>query len=64
MTTNDKLMAELAKYINEQHNFEVKGIKIACTRARHALSKLAQLAKARRVEMLFDKKAMGTKVRI
>lgn len=56
MSTNEQLRAAFEAYVAENEKFTAKGNKAAAGRARKALMELAKLAKARRAEILEEKK--------
>ena len=56
MSTTEKLQAAFEAYLAENEKFGEKGNKAAAGRARKALMELAKLAKARRAEILEEKK--------
>ena len=56
MNTTEQLRAAFEAYMEENEKFVVKGNKAAAGRARKALMELAKLAKARRAEILEEKK--------
>ena len=56
MSTTEKLQAAFEAYLAENEKFVEKGNKAAAGRARKALMELAKLAKARRAEILEEKK--------
>jgi len=56
MKTNDALVAAFEAYVAENAKFVEKGNKAAAGRARKALMEMVKLAKARRVEILAEKK--------
>ena len=57
MTVNEQLRAAFEAYVAENEKFVEKGNKAAAGRARKALAELAKLCKARRAEILEEKKA-------
>ncbi len=56
MSTQEQIKAAYEAYIEENEKFVVKGNKAAAGRARKALMELAKLCKARRAEILEEKK--------
>lgn len=56
MATNDKIREAYETYVAENEKFVEKGNKAAAGRARKALMELAKLCKARRAEILEEKK--------
>lgn len=56
MATNDKIREAYEAYVAENEKFVEKGNKAAAGRARKALMELAKLCKARRAEILEEKK--------
>ena len=56
MSTTEQLQAAFEAYLAENEKFVEKGNKAAAGRARKALMELAKLAKARRAEILEEKK--------
>ena len=56
MNTTEQLKAAFELYMAENEKFVEKGNKAAAGRARKALMELAKLAKARRAEILEEKK--------
>ena len=56
MATHDSLLAAFEAYVAENAKFVEKGNKAAAGRARKALMELTKLAKARRAEILEEKK--------
>ena len=56
MSTSEKLRAAFEAYVAEDEKFVSKGNKAAAGRARKALLELAKLCKARRAEILEEKK--------
>ena len=53
-----ELLAQVEAYIKESEAFEIKGVKVAATRARKALGEIGKLAKTRRAEIQASKNAM------
>ena len=56
MSTQEQIKAAYEAYVEENEKFVVKGNKAAAGRARKALMELAKLCKARRAEILEEKK--------
>lgn len=56
MSTVEQIKVAYETYVVENEKFVTKGNKAAAGRARKALSKLAKLCKARRAEILAEKK--------
>ena len=56
MTTSEQLKQAYEAYVEENSKFVEKGNKAAAGRARKALMELAKLCKARRAEILEEKK--------
>ena len=56
MSTLEKITAAYETFVEENEKFVTKGNKAAAGRARKALSELAKLCKARRQEILEEKK--------
>ena len=56
MSTAEKIRAAYEEFVAENEKFVAKGNKAAAGRARKALLELAKLAKARRAEILEEKK--------
>ena len=56
MTTSEQLKQAYEAYVEENAKFVEKGNKAAAGRARKALMELAKLCKARRAEILEEKK--------
>lgn len=56
MSTQEQIKAAYEAYVEENEKFVVKGNKAAAGRARKALLELAKLCKARRAEILEEKK--------
>ena len=57
MSVNEQIRAAYEAYVAENEKFVEKGNKAAAGRARKALAELAKLCKARRAEILEEKKA-------
>ncbi len=55
MNLHEQIVESFNSYITESESFDIKGVKVAGTRARKALGELSKLAKARRAEIQ-DKK--------
>ena len=55
MNLHEQIVESINSYITESESFDIKGVKVAGTRARKALGELSKLAKARRAEIQ-DKK--------
>lgn len=56
MTTHEQIVAAFETYVAENEKFQAKGNKAAAGRARKALMEIAKLCKARRAEILEEKK--------
>ena len=56
MSTLEQMQAAFETFLEENEKFVTKGNKAAAGRARKALSELAKLCKARRAEILEEKK--------
>ncbi|MBQ6731185.1 MAG: hypothetical protein IJR08_04680 [Bacilli bacterium] len=56
MNTVEQLQKAFEEFLAENEKFVVKGNKAAAGRARKALMEIAKLAKARRAEILEEKK--------
>lgn len=56
MATNEQIKQAYEAYVEENAKFVEKGNKAAAGRARKALMELAKLCKARRAEILEEKK--------
>ena len=56
MNTVEQLQAAFEQFLEENQKFVEKGNKAAAGRARKALAELAKLCKARRAEILEEKK--------
>ena len=56
MSTAEQIKAQYEAFVEENEKFVTKGNKAAAGRARKALSELAKLCKARRAEILEEKK--------
>lgn len=57
MNSHEQLVAAFEAYVAESEKFEEKGNKAAGSRARKALSEMAKLCKARRMEIQAAKAA-------
>ena len=55
MNLHEQIVESFNSYITESESFDIKGVKVAGTRARKALGELSKLAKARRA-VIQDKK--------
>ena len=53
-----QIIDQFETYLKESEAFETKGVKVAATRARKALSEIGKLTKARRAEIQEKKNAM------
>ena len=51
MNLHEQIVESFNSYITESESFDIKGVKVAGTRARKALGELSKLAKARRAEI-------------
>ena len=58
MNLHEQIVESFNSYITESESFDIKGVKVAGTRARKALGELSKLAKARRAEIQ-DRKNSG-----
>ena len=56
MSTVEQMQAQFEAFLEENEKFVSQGNKAAAGRARKALSELAKLCKARRAEILEEKK--------